>query len=30
MITALLFVAVNFIVDRTYVLLDPRLRRHGR
>ncbi|HZY19777.1 MAG TPA: ABC transporter permease [Ramlibacter sp.] len=30
MITALLFVAVNFIVDRTYVLLDPRLRKHGR
>lgn len=30
MITALLFVGVNFIVDRTYVLLDPRLRKHGR
>jgi len=30
MITALLFVAVNFVVDRTYVLLDPRLRKHGR
>lgn len=30
MITALLFVAVNFFVDQTYALLDPRLRRHGR
>lgn len=30
MITALLFVAVNFVVDQTYVFLDPRLRRHGR
>lgn len=27
MITALLFIAVNFIVDRTYTLLDPRLRK---
>lgn len=30
MITALLFIAVNFAVDRTYSLLDPRLRKHGR
>lgn len=30
MITALLFIGVNFAVDRTYTLLDPRLRRHGR
>lgn len=30
MITALLFITVNFIVDRTYSLLDPRLRTHGR
>lgn len=30
MITALLFISVNFIVDRTYTVLDPRLRRHGR
>lgn len=30
MITALLFIAVNFVVDQTYVLLDPRLRRHDR
>jgi len=30
MITALLFIAVNFTVDRTYSLLDPRLRKHGR
>lgn len=30
MITALLFITVNFAVDRTYSLLDPRLRRHGR
>lgn len=27
MITALLFVVVNFIVDQMYVLLDPRLRK---
>lgn len=27
MMTALLFVVVNFIVDQTYVLLDPRLRK---
>lgn len=27
MITALLFIAVNLIVDRTYALLDPRLRQ---
>lgn len=30
MLTALLFIGVNFAVDRTYTLLDPRLRRHGR
>lgn len=30
MITALLFILVNLIVDRTYSILDPRLRRHGR
>ena len=30
MITALLFITVNFAVDRTYTLLDPRLRQHGR
>jgi peptide/nickel transport system permease protein len=30
MITALLFITVNFTVDRTYSLLDPRLRKHGR
>jgi len=30
MITALLFITVNFAVDRTYTLLDPRLRKHGR
>lgn len=30
MITALLFIGVNFVVDRTYALLDPRLRTHGR
>lgn len=30
MITALLFIGVNFAVDRSYTLLDPRLRRHGR
>lgn len=30
MITALLFIGVNFMVDRTYALLDPRLRKHGR
>lgn len=30
MITALLFIGVNFAVDRTYSLLDPRLRKHGR
>lgn len=28
MITALLFIGVNFAVDRTYKLLDPRLRKH--
>jgi peptide/nickel transport system permease protein len=27
MITALLFITVNFLVDRTYTLLDPRLRK---
>ncbi|MBK1614524.1 ABC transporter permease [Rubrivivax gelatinosus] len=27
MITALLFIGVNFVVDRTYTLLDPRLRK---
>ncbi len=26
MITALLFISVNFVVDRTYSVLDPRLR----
>ncbi|WP_291434269.1 ABC transporter permease [Acidovorax sp.] len=30
MITALLFIAVNFTVDRTYSLLDPRLRKNAR
>lgn len=30
MITALLFITVNFLVDRTYTLLDPRLRKHER
>ncbi|WP_459618057.1 ABC transporter permease [Bordetella sp. 2513F-2] len=30
MITALLFIVVNFIVDQTYAILDPRLRKHGR
>ncbi|MDQ2187523.1 ABC transporter permease [Alcaligenaceae bacterium A4P071] len=30
MITALLFIVVNFLVDQTYVFLDPRLRKHGR
>jgi len=30
MITALLFIVVNFVVDQTYVVLDPRLRKHGR
>lgn len=30
MITALLFILVNFLVDQTYSILDPRLRRHGR
>jgi peptide/nickel transport system permease protein len=30
MITALLFITVNFLVDRTYALLDPRLRPHAR
>lgn len=29
MMTALLFVLVNFLVDQTYALLDPRLRKHG-
>lgn len=27
MLTALLFIAVNFLVDQTYSLLDPRLRK---
>lgn len=27
MITALLFIAVNLLVDRTYTILDPRLRK---
>lgn len=27
MITALLFIAVNLLVDRTYTVLDPRLRK---
>jgi peptide/nickel transport system permease protein len=27
MLTALLFILVNFVVDRTYPLLDPRLRK---
>ncbi|WP_205853020.1 ABC transporter permease [Polaromonas sp. AER18D-145] len=30
MMTALLFIAVNFTVDQTYSILDPRLRKHGR
>ncbi|VFR68871.1 Dipeptide transport system permease protein DppB (TC 3.A.1.5.2) [plant metagenome] len=30
MITALLFIVVNFAVDQTYAILDPRLRKHGR
>lgn len=30
MITALLFIVVNFVVDQTYAVLDPRLRKHGR
>lgn len=30
MITALLFILVNFLVDQTYSILDPRLRKHGR
>jgi len=30
MITALLFIVVNFLVDQTYAVLDPRLRQHGR
>lgn len=30
MMTALLFIGVNFIVDQTYSILDPRLRKHGR
>lgn len=30
MITALLFILVNFAVDQTYTILDPRLRKHGR
>jgi len=30
MITALLFIVVNFVVDQTYAILDPRLRKHGR
>lgn len=30
MMTALLFITVNFTVDQTYSILDPRLRKHGR
>lgn len=30
MMTALLFITVNFLVDRTYSILDPRLRTRGR
>ena len=30
MMTAVLFITVNFVVDRTYSILDPRLRTHGR
>jgi peptide/nickel transport system permease protein len=30
MITALLFLTVNFAVARPYTLLAPRLRQHGR